>query len=97
MVSKLPALITVVAIDKGLRKSTIGKSHCNYVCLFGYFNPQTKITVTSLVFVRFLGFCLPNCRAYCESKVKGHVTREKGHEKGQHGVTPCYLYLAEEL
>ena len=29
VVSKLPVVITVVTIDKGLRKSTIGKSHCN--------------------------------------------------------------------
>ena len=43
---------------------------------------------------------LPNCRAYCEVLVKGHVIREKGatgHEKGQQGVVPCYLYLADAL
>ena len=45
---------TLVTIDKGLRKSTIGKSHCNLICLFSYFNSQTKISVTFLVF----GKCL---------------------------------------
>ena len=28
VVSKMPVVITVVTIDKGLRKSTIGEAHC---------------------------------------------------------------------
>ena len=46
---------TLVTIDKGLRKSTIGKTDCNFICLFSYFSSQTKISVTFLIaFGRFL-------------------------------------------
>ena len=78
-VSKLPAVITVVAIDKGLRKSTIIKSHCNYICVFAYFSPQTKISVTSLVFVRFLYFFFQIVWHIVKSKLKGMSLEKNGN------------------